>query len=98
MYKFDFTNKYKKDFKKCSKRNLDFSLLEAAFKILRETGTLPFEKYKTHKLTGNYKDNWEAHIEPDWLLTWKNYNSDDPHFEGIISLTNMGTHSDLFKK
>ena len=50
MYEFDFTGKFKQDFKKCKKRNYDISLLEEAFEILKETGTLPVDKYKTHKL------------------------------------------------
>jgi len=98
MYELDFTGKFKKDYKKCCKRNYDISLLEDAFEILKDTGTLPVEKYKTHKLSGNYKDNWEAHIEPDWLLLWKVYESVDDAFNGIISFTNTGTHADLFKK
>lgn len=98
MYELDFTGKFKKDYKKCSKRNYDISLLEEAFEILRKTGTLPIEKYQTRKLTGNYKDNWEAHIEPDWLLLWEVYGSETIEFEGIISFTNTGAHSDLFKK
>ncbi|MBS3905113.1 MAG: type II toxin-antitoxin system mRNA interferase toxin, RelE/StbE family [Simkania sp.] len=24
-------------------------------------------KHRDHKLTGNYKDHRECHIEPDWL-------------------------------
>ncbi|MDR2963809.1 MAG: type II toxin-antitoxin system YafQ family toxin [Bacteroidales bacterium] len=59
------TGKFKKDYKKCRKRNYDLSLLETVFVILQESGTLPVESYKTHKLIGNYTNTWEAHIEPD---------------------------------
>jgi mRNA interferase YafQ len=27
-------------------------------------------KYKNHKLKGNFKNRWECHIEPDWLLIY----------------------------
>ena len=98
MYKLDFTGKFKKDYKRCCKRNYDISLLKKAFEILKETGTLPVNEYKTHKLSGKKPDVWDAHIEPDWLLLWSVYDSEDTDFEGIVSLTNTGTHSDLFKK
>lgn len=45
-------------------------LLKEAMSLLAQTGTLP-PKYKPHKLTGNYKDCWECHLRPDWLLVWK---------------------------
>ena len=38
--------------------------------LLEINGTLP-TKYKPHKLKGNYKDCWECHIQPDWLLIWQ---------------------------
>jgi mRNA interferase YafQ len=53
-------------------------------------GTLP-KKFLPHKLSGQYKDNWECHIKPDWLLIW---NIDDQANE--IWLVRTGTHSDLF--
>ena len=37
------------------------------FDLLQIDGTLP-EKYKSHKLSGNYADCWECHIKSDWLL------------------------------
>ena len=46
-------------------------------------------KFKDHKLTGNYKDTRECHIEPDWLLI---YTTNDTE----LILIRTGTHSDLF--
>jgi mRNA interferase YafQ len=37
------------------------------------------------------EDIWECHIQPDWLLIWKQNNT-----ELILILSNTGTHSDLF--
>ena len=65
---------------------------------MKETGTLPVEEYKTHKLTGTKKAIWDAHIEPDWLLLWTTKESDKPEFDGVISLVRTGTHSNLFRK
>lgn len=58
--------------------------------LLAEKGKLP-EKYKAHKLTGNYKECWECHIKPDWLLVWKQNDT-----ELILLFINTGTYSDLF--
>ena len=66
------------------------ALMETAIKILCETGTLPL-KYSPHPLYGVYKGDWEAHIQPDWLLIW--YKDER---ERIIYFVRTGTHSDLF--
>ncbi|MBN1924246.1 MAG: type II toxin-antitoxin system YafQ family toxin [Prolixibacteraceae bacterium] len=76
-------------FKLCEKHNLTISKIELVFEILSLNGKLPPE-YKSHKLSGNYKNCWECHIESDWLLTWKH----KPGYK--ITLVRTGTHSDLF--
>lgn len=58
--------------------------------LLEQDGKLP-NKYKPHKLSGNFSECWECHIKPDWLLIWQQF--DD---ELILLLLNTGTHSDLF--
>jgi len=74
------------------KRGYDMELLNNAIKILIATGTLPVDKYKTHKLKGNFINFMEAHLQPDWLLVWHiNKNA------VTIILTHTGTHSDLFR-
>ncbi len=52
-------------------------------------------KFKNHKLRDdkNYKNCFECHIEPDWLLIYQ-YNEDNL----ILLLVNSGTHSELFIK
>ena len=57
---------------------------------LRIPAALP-EKNKDHQLTGNYSGYRECHIEPDWLLVYK-------QTPGELQLYRTGTHSDLFKK
>jgi len=90
-YKIEYTGKIKKDIKLAQKRGMDLELFKKVIIFLEKDGKLPL-KYKPHILKGNYKDLWECHILPDWLLIWK---QDD----GIklISLIRTGTHSDLFK-
>ena len=64
--------------------------LVTVVRLLVENGELP-TKYRPHKLSGDYRGIWECHIQPDWLLLWK---QDDE--ELVMLMTNTGTHSDLF--
>ena len=93
VYYVFFTNNFKKDVKKCFKRNLDLSHLVEIINKLAKGETLP-EKYRVHQLVGYSRKNgivMECHIQPDWLLVWvQNEN------ELTLTLTDTGTHSDLF--
>ena len=91
MYEIYYTNEFKRQLKLMLKRGKSAEAMNTAIEILGETGTLPYQLYKTHKLSGNFSNHWEAHLEPDWLLIWRvDYN------RITISLTNTGTHADLF--
>jgi mRNA interferase YafQ len=89
-YEIEYTGKIKKDIKLAQKRGLDLSLFKDVIIQLEANGKLP-SHYKPHILKGNYKGLWECHIQPDWLLIWKQ----DEEIK-LISLTRTGTHSDLF--
>ncbi len=89
-YTVKFSNEFKRSYKKCMKRGLDESLFRKVLSILGEEGKLPVQ-YKPHKLTGKYKGLWECHIQPDWLLVWKQDNT-----ELVLLLIDTGTHADLF--
>lgn len=65
-------------------------LLNELVTTLVEQGVLS-QKYKPHKLTGNYKGFWECHIQPNWLLIWEQNETIK-----LVTLTRTGTHSDLF--
>jgi mRNA interferase YafQ len=90
MYTIRTTNRFEKDVKLCQKRGYDLNLLKEVMLLLSKNGSLPI-KYKPHKLSGNYQDCWECHIKPNWLLVWK---QDDT--ELILLFTNTSTHADLF--
>lgn len=90
MYEIEYTNSFKRSFKKCLKRGLDSHVFESALRILVEKGSLP-QNYKPHKLSGKYRGLWECHLQPDWLLIW--FQDDD---KLILQLIDTGTHSDLF--
>lgn len=91
-YIIRYSSNFKKAYKRCKKRGLDMLLLKEVIRILSEEGKLP-PTYHPHTLQGKYKDLWECHIQPDWLLVWE---QNDKEF--IIYFLSTGTHSDLFKK
>lgn len=89
MLKLKYTNQIKRDLKLAKKRGKNLRKLNTIINLLQEEQKLS-EKYRNHKLSGNYKDHWECHIEGDWLLIY---------LLGIdtITLVRIGTHTDLFK-
>lgn len=84
------STQFDKALKRCVKRGLDMSKLTTAIKILAQNGSLP-QKYRPHKLSGNYYGCWECHIQSDWLLVWEQNDT-----ELTLLLTDTGSHSDLF--
>ena len=88
MLNVRYSTRYKKDFKTCVKRGYKMSLLQQAIDTLRIPAQLPL-KNKDHNLSGNYSGYRECHIEPDWLLIYKQ--TDDE-----LRLDRTGTHTDLF--
>lgn len=89
-YNLVLTSLFKKDLKTVKKRGYDIQLLNDVVDTLA-MGLPLDEKYKDHKLIGNYQGCRECHITPDWLLIYEI--SED---ELILYLTRTGTHSDLF--
>ena len=89
-YEIKFTTQFKKDLKLAKKQSKNTDKLFAVIEKLANGEPLE-EKYRDHDLTGNYKGCRECHIEPDWLLIYKQ--SDDE-----LQLFRTGTHSDLFGK
>ena len=96
MFELLQANLYKKEFKlmlkrgRCAQKMFDAVslLLDNANKGIEPRLLLP-EKYSLHKLSGEYKNYWECHIEPDWLLIFYLDNE-------VLRLERTGTHSDLF--
>jgi len=90
MYELEYTNIFKKNYKRIQKRSYDIELLIALFEQLAMHGNVS-AAYKPHKLFENYAGYWECHIKPDWLLIWKV----NEHKQCVV-LHFTGTHSDLF--
>lgn len=88
MKKISRTNKFKKDVKKMKKRGKSFDVFKQVIQQLAQ-GELLDEKFRDHKLRGNYVGTRECHIEPDWLLIYEDHDNE-------LILIRTGTHSDLF--
>lgn len=72
MFSLIPTLQFKKDVKKAIKRSSkNLGLVSDFLEKLEKDGVNAInKKYYPHKLSGNYKDNWEAHIRPDLLIIW----------------------------
>lgn len=98
MLRIETTNAFEKELKLMRKRGKDLNKLQALLELIKDNAhkgvehhlLLP-EKYRLHKLVGNYNGYWEFHIESDWLLIFYLNNE-------VLRLEHTGTHSDLMNK
>ena len=81
--------RFRKDVKVCQKRGYDMELLKDVIRRLAIPKPLPREN-KPHPLVGQYHGYDECHISSDWLLIYK-------QTETELLLARTGTHSDLFR-
>lgn len=88
MLNVRYSTRFKKDFKACIKRGYKMTLLQQAIDTLRIPAPLP-AKNGDHNLIGNYSGYRECHIEPDWLLIYKQDGNE-------LKLDRTSTHADLF--
>ena len=93
-YLVKYTSRFKKAFKKALKQGKDENKFLEVLNVIAN-GNILNEKYKNHKLTDDneFKDSYECHITPDWLLVYK-YQNDNL----VLILFATGSHSELFKK
>lgn len=88
MYQIFRTTSFKKDYKKLSQKNKNI-LKEVIIKLVNNE--ILEEKYKDHKLIGDYLGCRECHIKPDLMLI---YRINNQVLE--LALVRIGNHSDLF--
>nr|WP_157278218.1 type II toxin-antitoxin system YafQ family toxin [Aliarcobacter butzleri] len=88
MYQIFRTTSFKKNYKKLSQKNKNI-LKEVIIKLANNE--ILEEKYKDHKLIGDYLGCRECHIKPDLMLI---YRIDNQVLE--LALVRIGNHSDLF--
>ena len=88
MYRIRPTTKFQKDVKRLKKRGYELSSLTKVIQILADGKNLPPQN-RDHALSGNYAGFRECHIAPDWLLIYRQTDTE-------LYLVATGTHSDLF--
>lgn len=91
MLTINYTNKFKKDFKRISKGRYNKAILSELpiiLEYLTKAEELP-SKYHDHALIGNWVDCRDLHIRADLVLIYR-INDDN-----TIDLVRLGTHSDL---
>lgn len=90
--KVDYTNKFKKQFKKISKQGKNVDELFYVIEKLANYESLE-PKYRNHNLINDkiYKDCSECHINSDWLLVYKYLDN-----KLILLLVATGSHSEIF--
>jgi mRNA interferase YafQ len=90
MYKLEYSNQFKKDFKKVVKLTIpDVVEVGHVISTLQQGQTLA-QKYIDHALTGNWLNYRDCHVKPDLVLIYKIEN-------GILKLARIGSHSELFR-
>src|SRR6476646_9827041 len=82
------TKEFRRDLKRCQKRGKDLSKLHALLEALRHRRRLA-ARHRDHSLAGEWNGWRDCHIEPDWLLIYRQ--TDDE-----LLLARTGRHSDLF--
>lgn len=88
MLNIRYSTRFKKDFRTCVKRGYKMPLLQQIIDTLRIPAPL-HAKNREHNLSGNYAEYRECHIAPDWLLIYKQTDTE-------LLLYRTGTHADLF--
>jgi mRNA interferase YafQ len=83
-----YTNQLQKDIKRLKRQHKDFVKFKTIIEKIVSGIILP-ASCRNHKLIGNYKDRWECHIEPDWLLNYKIEND-------TVIFERTGSHAELF--
>jgi mRNA interferase YafQ len=84
-----YTNQFQKDLKLMLRRGKPVEKFKEVANHLIAQSVLD-APLRNHKLSGNYKERWECHLEPDWLLIYKLSGNE-------IIFERTGTHSDLFE-
>ena len=79
-----------RDYKKAKRRGLDMDKLRDVINDLAAGKQLD-RRYRDHRLTGQWHDFRECHIQSDWLLIYQIQQE-----VLVLALQRTGTHADLF--
>lgn len=90
MLKLEYSNQFKKYFKKIAKLPIP-DVIEVGHVIKQlQIGETLLEKYVDHLLSGNWHNYRDCHVKPDLVLIYK-IDSD------ALRLARIGSHSELFR-
>lgn len=91
MRTIEWTNQFKRDFKREKKGRYRKNLEADLFTIIELLANdQPIDiRYCDHSLSGNWKDHRDCHIKPDLVLIYQK-----PE-QKIIRLIRLGSHSEL---
>ncbi len=91
-YTIKYTSYFKNSFKKMKKQGKNIDKIIFVINKLANNEELDY-KFHNHNLINDkyYKNCWECHIKPDWLLIYR-YDYDNL----ILLLIDSGSHSELF--
>lgn len=93
IYEIDYSNQFKKDYKKYKTNEKTLLKIIETIKLLQAGGVKNIPaNMKPHQLKGDYKGYLECHIKPDLLLIWLQYDEEKKK----IILVRLGSHSELF--
>ena len=84
------SKQFSKSLKKMLRRGKDIEKLNTVVSMLAAGKTLPTQ-YRDHALSGDLTGLRDCHIENDWLLLYY-----IEHNVLVLTLSDTGTHSDLF--
>ncbi len=88
MRRLKTAKRFERDLKRVRKRGKQIDKLWSV--VDRLLNDEPLEaRLREHTLSGQWQSFRECHIEPDWLLIWR-------ETEESLILVRTGSHSDLF--
>ena len=88
MLRIDFSNVFKKSYKKLNKKDKE---LFAAISLKLANNEILEPKYKDHALKGKFIGFRECHLKPDLLLIYQKQED-----KLVLYCLNIGSHSELF--
>jgi len=80
---------FNRDLKRLKKRGKDMEKLRAVIETLCAHGQLD-RRHKDHALSGEWKGWRDCHVEPDWVLIYR-------EVADKLELGRTGAHTDLFE-
>ena len=92
IYSVRETGRFKRSLRRCRKRGYSENNLSKVIDFLAGSGQLP-QKFLKHSLGGLFNRHLECHLSNDLLLVWEQDND-----RQLITLVDIGTHSELFDK